>query len=413
MNPIYLISFMNFSNNMMFLSEIVPNKHKMNFLPNFQRALMLLVVFIVPLVTISCKSDQSSSPPPLSVPVITAETSEVPVFRTFVGETFGMKDIDIRARVDGVLQGIHFKEGSKVQQDQLLYTIDPQPILEKEAASLSELAQAKTMLTKAESDLIRIRPLAESNAVSQRDLDAAIAQYDASKAVVEAAEARLRSVRLELQYTRISAPVTGIIGMSHAQAGDYVGREPNPVILNTISNTDSIKVRFFLTENEFLQFFQRGTDEKYSEKARQEGISLILSDNSVFPYKGRVDFADRSLDPELGSIMLQASFPNPDGMLRPGLFARVKILYDYKPETVLVPKRSVRELQTIYQVYVVGEGNKVQIRNINVEYSVGQFYTVNEGIKPGERIVYEGFEKLRPGMEVIPELTDTENLTLN
>lgn len=385
----------------------------MNSLPKLHQALRNLLLIVIPMIIFSCKTDQQSSPPLLTVPVIYAETSDVPVFRTFVGQTFGMKDIDIRARVDGILEGIHFQEGSNVQKGQLLYTIDPQPILEKEAASLSELAQAKTMLSKAESDLNRIEPLAESNAVSQRDLDAAVAQFEAAKSVVEAAEARLRSVRIELQYTRITAPVTGIIGMSQAQVGDYVGREPNPVILNTISNSDSVKVRFFLTENEFLQFYQRETDEEFKKRARQEGISLILSDNSVFDYKGRVDFADPTLDPELGSIMLQASFPNPDGLLRPGLFARVKILYDYKPKTVLVPKRSVRELQTIYQVYVVGEDNKIQVRNINVEYSVGQFYTVDEGIAPGETIVFEGYEKLRPGMEVIPEPTDTENLILN
>lgn len=369
----------------------------------------ILVLMVMIFSIASCTNTPPPPPPVMELPVLEIKTQDIPIFKSFVGQTYGLKDINIRARVDGVLEGVHFKEGTSIKKGTLLYTIDRQPIQAKEAARMSDLAQANTMLVKAESDLSRFKPLAESNAVSKRDLDASVAQYDAAKASVEAAKANLRATQIELGYTRITAPISGIIGITKAKVGDYVGREPNPVILNTISMTDTIQVRFFLTENEFLQLSRRTEQVNFKEKAREYGIRLILSDNSEFNHIGKVDFIDRSIDPNTGSILLQASFPNPEQLLRPGLFAHVKFMYDFIEAGILVPKRSVRELQTIYQVFVLSQDGKVETRQIEVSHTVDQSYVVSKGLQAGDVIIAEGFEKVRPGMPVKPFVKNTSN----
>ncbi len=375
---------------------------KMNY---FSVAMKPIITMLMAVSVFSCKPKVAPTPPPLELPVLTISNQDVPIYKTFVGQTFGLKDINIRARVDGVLEGIHFKEGTAVKKGQLLYTIDKQPIQAKEAARMSDLAQANTHMVKAESDLNRIKPLAASNAVSQRDLDAAVAQFEAAKSGVDAAKANLKATQIELGYTKITAPIAGVIGITKAKTGDYVGREPNPVILNTISNIDSIQVRFFLSENELLHLGRRQNSEAYKAKAKENGISLILSDNSVYPLKGKIDFIDRSIDPNTGSILLQATFPNPDGLLRPGLFAQVKLMYDFIEGGILVPKRSVRELQTVYQVFVLNAEGVAEPRTIEVSHTVGQQFVVSKGLAPGETIIAEGYEKIRSGIQIKPLTT--------
>ncbi len=228
------------------------------------------------------------------------------------GQTYGLADIAIRARVEGFLEGIHFEEGRTVKKGQLLYTIDPQPFLAKEAEALGVVAEAKTLLVKAESDLSRIRPLAEINAVSQSDLDFAVAQQGATEASVEAAEAALRAARIQLGYTRMYSPLNGVIGRTQAKIGDFVGKEPNPVVLNTVSDIESIQVRFFLTENEYIylsNFYATGASEEDLNPRRKNTLTLLLADGSIYGEKGSIDFVDRSIDPRTGSILIQDSFP--------------------------------------------------------------------------------------------------------
>lgn len=351
----------------------------------------------------SCKEKTPPEQPLLSLPVMEVSVQDVPLYTTFVGQTYGFKDINILARVDGVLEGMYFSEGTFVKKGTLLYTIDRQPLLAKEAASMSMLAQAQTMLAKAQSDLNRIRPLAANNAVSQRDLDAAVAQFEAAQSNVDAGKANLNATRLELGYARISAPISGIIGRSIPKTGDYVGRAPNPVILNTISQVDTIIVRFFLSENEYLHLSQRTLNDNYKKAFSDEGIRLYLSNNQEFDQKGRLDFIDRSIDPNTGTILLQASFPNPDESLRPGQFARIKMLYDYEVNSIMIPKRAVRELQTMYQVYLLNKDNQIENRIIEVSNTIDQSFLIKSGLKPGDRIIVEGLEKVRPGMTINPE----------
>jgi len=212
----------------------------------------VILSLLLPVFLLSCGKKEAPAPPPAKVKVVDVLQTNVPVPVDFVGQTYGYKDIPIRARVDGFLTGMYFTEGSAIKKGQLLYTIDPEQYKAVEASKMSGLAEAQTMLVKAESDLNRIRPLAAINAVSQRDLDAAVAQYQSAQARVEAEQAQVDYARINLSYTRISSPIDGIIGMTEAKTGEYVGKAPNPIVLNEVSSIDTILVNFSISESDFL-----------------------------------------------------------------------------------------------------------------------------------------------------------------
>ena len=362
------------------------------------------------LIIVSCGTDEQSKLFVPEIPVYKIIAEDVPIYQEFVGQVYGLKDISIRARVEGFLEGIYFDEGRVVKKGQLLYTIESQPFEADVAANMSLLAKEKTMHVNAESELNRIRPLAEINAVSQSDLDAAVARFDASQASVEAAEANLRAAQIQLSYTTIYSPISGIIGKTKAKVGDFVGREPNPVILNVVSRIDVILVEFFLTESQYLIFARAINKNKELKKAerREPNLELILSDGSVHNHKGKVEFLDRDVDPTTGSILVQASFPNPEGLIRPGQFARINASVRTIKNGILIPQRSVMELQGIHNVYVINDENKVELRRIIVGPTIDSFWLVDEGLNNGERVVYEGLQKVKPGMTVIPVLTKAE-----
>ncbi len=364
------------------------------------------------LILVSCGTDEQSKlfVPDIAVYKITAE--DVPIHQEFVGQVFGLKDISIRARVEGFLEGIYFNEGRQVKKGQLLYTIESQPFEAEVAAKMSLLAEAKTLLVNAESELNRIKPLAEINAVSQSDLDAAVARFEASQASVEAAEAILRAAQIQLSYTRIKAPISGIIGKTKAKVGDFVGREPNPVILNVVSRIDVILVDFFITESEYLILVREMNKNKRLKEVekREPNLELILSDGSVHNYKGKVEFVDRDVDPTTGAILVQASFPNPDGIVRPGQFARIDASVRTIKNGILIPQRTVTEMQGIHNVYVINDENKVELRRIKVGPTIDSFWLVEEGLKNGEKVIYEGLQKVKPGMTVNPVLTKVEKI---
>jgi len=375
------------------------------------RTLTLSLLGSLFLLATSCSKEEPSKPlPPPDVVVFETKAQRVPIHREFVGQVSGFKDIAIRARVEGYLEGIHFQEGSPVEQGTLLYTVESQPFEAAVAAEMSKVAEAKTGLVKAESDLNRIRPLAEAKAVSESDLDSAVALYEASIAGVDAAEANLRAANIQLSYTKIHAPISGLIGMTRAKVGDFVGREPNPVILNVVSQIDSVLVQFFITENQYLQAargFQSQQD-PVDEDSDEPDLELILADGSVYPQKGVFDFADRGVDPTTGAMMVQASFPNPDELLRPGQFAKVKAEVGVVENGILIPQRCVTELQGTHNVYVVDESNTAQRREVKAGPTLGEFWLILEGLKPGERVVYEGLQKVKDGTAVNPTVRDTE-----
>ena len=367
------------------------------------KALCVLCLFLF-----SCDKiveEKKAPPPPPKVTVIETSTEEVKIYQEFVGQVYGFKDIAIRARVEGFLEGIHFKEGSTVKKGKLLYTLESQPFEADVAAKMSMVAEAKTALAFAESDLSRIKPLAEENAVSKSDLDAAVARYDASIASVEAAEANLRAANIQLSYTKIYSPINGIIGKTQAKVGDFVGKNPNPVILNVVSNIDTVLVEFFITENQYLalaRLFNKQDKTQVAHKARS-GVELLLADGSVYDHKGKIDFVGREVDPTTGALLVQASFPNPESLLRPGLFAKVKAITNIVKDGILIPQRCVTEIQGLYSVLVVGEGNKIEQREIKTGPTVKGLWLIMEGLKPGEKVVYEGMQFARAGSVVDPQ----------
>jgi membrane fusion protein (multidrug efflux system) len=363
-----------------------------------------LLFIILPLLLFSCGKEEPAQLSPPDITVFQTEAQQVPIYQEFVGQVYGFKDIAIRARVEGYLEGIHFKEGSRIKKGTLLYDLESQPFEEKVAAQMSKLAEAKTMLAKAESDLNRIKPLAEQKAVSQSDLDAAVAQYDASVASVEAAEANLRAAKIQLGYTKIYSPISGIIGRTRAKVGDFVGRSPNPIILNVVSRIDTVLVQFFITETQYLLLARRYISQSGSadRNAGEANLELTLADGSLYPHKGNVDFIDRGVDPTTGAILIQASFPNPAELLRPGQFARVKAMANVVEGGILIPQRCVTELQGLFSVFVVNDSNKVEKREVEAGQKVEQFWLILEGLKPGEKVVYEGLQKVKDGAVVNP-----------
>lgn len=357
--------------------------------------------------------------PPPEIPVIVTQAQDVPIYQEFVGQIYGAEDIAISARVEGFLEEIHFDEGSEVKKGKLLYVVESQRFDADVAAKMSLVAEAKTMLAKATSDLGRIRPLARKKAVSQSDLDGAVAQYEASKASVEAAQANLRASKVQLGYTKIYAPIAGLIGQTKAKVGDLVGSSPNPVILNVVSNIDTVRAEFFLTESQYLAMARRyimhdreQNQEKDTERKTAK-LELLLSDGSVYPHTGKVDFIDRGVDPTTGAILIQASFPNPERLLRPGLFARIRTQVDLVKDGILVPQRCVTELQGLFRVFVVDGQNKVQERRVDVGPTVGSSWLIKDGLKPGERVVYEGLQKIGDGSVVKPVVQDVKQITSN
>jgi membrane fusion protein (multidrug efflux system) len=381
------------------------------------RALTLGLLGSLLLLAASCSKDEEQSKPlpPPNVIVFETKAQRVPIHGEFVGEVLGYKDIAIRARVEGYLEGIHFEEGSRVEQGALLYTLESQPFEAAVAAEMSKVAEAKTAFAKAESDLKRIRPLAEAKAVSESDLDSAVALYEASIAGVEAAEANLRAANIQLSYTKIHSPISGIIGRTKAKVGDFVGREPNPVILNVVSRIDTVLVQFFITENQYLRAARRHGSRRDpveetldEEDLDEEDLELILADGSVYDHKGAFDFADRGVDPTTGAMLVQASFPNPDELLRPGQFAKVKAEVAVVEEGILIPQRCVTELQGTHSVYVIDESNIAQRREVKAGPKFLDSWLILEGLEPGERVVYEGLQKVRDGTSVNPTVRDTE-----
>jgi len=375
----------------------------------------LVIVVLVSLV-FSCKEEKEIVIPPQEISVFQVVPKTVPIYEEFVGQIFGEKDIPIRTRVEGFLEEIHFEEGTRVKEGDLLYVVDPSPFLEAVVTKQSMVAQANTMLIQSESDLKRIKPLAEMDAVSKRELDMAQAQRDASISSLEAANADLNIAEINLGYTRIFSPINGIIGKTLAREGEFVGKDPNPVILNTVSNIATIRVQFFLSENEYLRAARSYVDEHNKKIERSEDrveVELILSDGTLFDQMGKIDFIDRNVDSSTGTILLQATFPNPNGIIRPGQFARVKIKVKTIEDAIIVPQKCVNELQGQYSVLKVNSENIVETMQVKIGDKVGEFFIIEEGLKKEDIIILEGLQKARTGMQVIPNITEFETKSTN
>jgi membrane fusion protein (multidrug efflux system) len=328
-----------------------------------------------------------------------------------VGQTRGPISIPVRARVDGVLEEMHFLEGRPVSKGQLLYVIDASPYQSHVVEAQGRLAQARTNMAKARSDLDRIKPLAEIDAVSKQELDAAVAQYEAARGAVQAAEAQLEQAKIRLGYTRIHAPVAGLIGITKAKVGEYVGRDPNPVVLNYLSQTDPIRVRFSINEREYLRFSREFAAEMAKMDGQHEGkggLQLILADGSIHKHDGKVVNFDAAVDPATGTLTMEADFPNPERLVLPGQFARVRAVVEERKDALAVPQKAVMETQGLFQLAVIADDNTVELRRVEMGPRVEHEWIVEAGLEAGERIALEGLQRLRSGMKVIPAKVPAE-----
>jgi membrane fusion protein (multidrug efflux system) len=392
---------------------------------------------------------EAKAPPPPTVVVAEVVQRDVPIVRDFVARTEAVPTIEIRARVAGVLEQVNFREGSGVEQGQLLFVIQQAEYKAALQAALAQLAkaqadltrardvsivdrgraqldQAKAELGKTRQDVARYRPLVEAQAIPRQDLDTALSREEAAVAGVEAASAALKDTvlsqrtaiqlaeaavesakasvtqaELNLAYTTIRAPIGGIISKLEVDTGNLVGKG-EPTLLATVSAIDPIYVDFAITEADYLRLVKRlpGLGRGETRRDTPSRLELVVADASTFPHKGRPIFVDRAIDVKTGTIQVRAEFPNPQHVLRPGQFGRVRAITEDMPNAVLVPQMAVQELQGAKTVLVVGEGDKVVARTVTLGDASEDSYIVLAGLKAGERVIVDGIQKVRPGMQV-------------
>jgi membrane fusion protein (multidrug efflux system) len=379
--------------------------------------------------------------------VATVTQKTVPIVAEFVAQTDAVQTVELRARIQGVLERVHFKEGSEVKEGQVLFEIQrtqyeaglqsARAQLAKAQADLAkaqeqvevlraraELEQRRAGLAKARLDVARLQPLAEAKAVPRVDLDNALAAEQVAAAGVDAAEAALKDTELSqrigiqqaqaaveagraavtdaqllLGYTTIRAPVTGIIGRLEVNEGNLVGRG-EPTLLATMSTVDPIKIAATVSEVEYLRLARRESERR---TGRGAPLELVLADGTRYPLEGRTTTLDRKVDPKTGTIVVEALFPNPEGLLRPGQFGRIRAVVEERPDAILVPQLALQEIQGAKSVLVVGADDKVALRTVTLNERIGDLVIVTRGLTPGERVIVEGLQKVRPGMTVKPE----------
>ncbi len=286
-----------------------------------------------------------------------------------------------------------------------MFTIDPREYQAALNQAMGDLRRAEANFGKSRLDVTRYTPLAKEGAISQQELDNAIQANQADKASVEAARAAVERAELNLSWTKVTAPIDGIAGISVAQIGDLV--TPNTV-LTTVSQVDPIKVYYPISEQEYLHFARRIRELEQGRGGQRAPLELTLADGSVYPERGTFSLADRQVDLRTGTITMQSQFPNPENILRPGQYAKIRVAAETRKGAMLVPQQAVQQLQGSNQVAVVGADNKVDIRAVKVGEQVGNLWIITQGLKPGERVVVEGVQKVKAGMAVNPKSSAVE-----
>ncbi len=402
------------------------------------------------LASAGCSRQSSGAPAPVvpDVEVVEVQQRDVPIYNEWIGTLDGLVNADIKAEVSGYLLEQAYQEGTFVKKGQLLFQIDPRPFqaaLDQAQGLLAQaqgqLSQAQAQLQQAEAqvavaeanqrrtqlDVDRYTPLAQQQAITQQDLDNAIqnnyaakaqvqaaiaqvatarAQIAVANAAVQSANAAVETARINLGFTHITSPIDGIPGIAQQQVGALVS--PASPVITTVSTLDPIKVYFTVSEQEYLDFHRRyATPAVLDAERKQLRLELILADGTVYPQNGNFYFADRQVDVKTGAIRIAGLFPNPGNNLRPGQYARIRMSTRIHPGALLVPQRAVTELQGGYQVAVVDRSNKVNIRTVKVSDRVGSQWIIDDGLQPGERVVTEGVQKIRQGIQVNPKSAAT------
>jgi len=347
-----------------------------------------------------------AAPPPQPVDVVVADVGrrDVPITMEWIGTSEGAVDAEIRAQVAGYLVSQDYAEGTAVQEGGLLFRIDPRPFQAVLDGARGDLERAQAMREKARLDVERYTPLAKEGAVSQQELDNAVQARRAGEAQVQSARATVEKARLELSFTEIRSPIAGIAGVARAQLGDLVG-PANPEPLTVVSQVDPIRVSFPLSEREYMRFAEVISEvvEGRETGPREARLELILADGSTWPHRGRVVPAAAGVDSRTGTILMRGEFPNPDRLLRPGQYARVRAVIELREGALVVPQRAISELQGTSQVAVVDSENKVSMRVVEPGPRFESDQVIEKGLEAGERVVVEGIQKLRDGAVVNPK----------
>ena len=344
-------------------------------------------------------STVSSGPPEVLVTEVVQK--EVPMIRQWVGTLNGSENADVRARTTGYLQKRAYQEGGYVKQGDLLFEIDPRPFVAALDQAKSQLQEAQATLLGVELDAKRAKELFQGKVISEQEYTNKTQDYQTKLAAVAAAQAALESAQLNLDYTKVVSPLDGIAGQAQAQIGDLVGTGSNTV-LTTVSEIDPIRCYFPISEQtywEFADLLKKAMAVPVAE--RGEKVELILPNGSVYSHKGKFDFVDRQVDPKTGTIQIAVSFPNPELTLRPGQYATARAEIGSIPNALLIPQQAVSQLQGGNQVAVVSPDGKAEIRAIKVGPTFGQMIVVTDGLKAGEKVIVEGFQKVRQGTQVL------------
>ena len=350
----------------------------------------------------ACK--ETPKPPPEQPPSVVVEPVEVrdaPVVTEVTGEVRGGEDVEVRARIAGYLQSINYKEGALVREGDLLFVIDPKPFEANVARARADLEKAQAAHDRAVVQVNRLRPLVAQNAVSQQDLDNAVAMEETGRASIAAAQAQLTSARLDLGYTQVTSPISGLAGIRQVDVGTYVG-SPQPTVLAVVSKLDPVRFDFNISETEYLELARSSRARGQVQPQVNAPLTLKLADGSTYPYKGRLTVVGRGVSTETGTLPMQATFPNPNGLLRPGQFARLSLPITTRRNAIVIPQRAVEELQGTYNVFVVGADNVVQSREVKLANRIASDWVVTDGLEPTDRIIVEGLQKVRVGAKVRP-----------
>jgi RND family efflux transporter MFP subunit len=338
------------------------------------------------------------APPPPAVEVATVVQRDTPIYTEWVATLDGYVNAEIQPRVPGYIIKQNYREGAMVRTGDVLFEIDPRPFKAALDQAKAQLAQAEAQLGKAALDVERDTPLAEARAIAQSQLDTEKQAKLGAEAQVMAAKANVEQAQLNLEFTRVTSLVTGIAGIARVQIGNLVSPTS---ILTAVSQVDPIKAYFTVSEQVFVDFHRRfPTEQSVEEQRKRIPLQLILGDGTVYEHTGRISFADREVNAATGTIRIAGMFPNPNNLLRPGGYGRVRLSVQTQPNALLVPQRAVTELQGSYQVAVVDKDNKVSIRPVTVADRVGNLWIVTDGLKSGERVIVEGLQKVRDGSVV-------------
>lgn len=364
--------------------------------------IVIAMVGVVAIAGCFGKEEAPAAAPP-EVLVATVEQQDVPVGLEAVGQTRGSEEVEIRARVEGFLQSTNFTEGQPVKRGDLLYVIDPRPFEAAVSQARGQLGEAQAALAKARNDVARYRPLVAQRAVSQQELDNALAAEQRGLGSVEAAEGALREAQVNLSFTRVTSPTDGVAGISAISVGNLVG--PNlPQPLTTVSQIDPIRVRVSLPEAQYLELAREAADRRAAgDTTARRPIQMVLVDGSVHPQPGRLRAVEARTDPTTGTMTFEVEFPNPERIVRAGQFARIRTVRQVLSGALVVPARAVQELQGVQRVAVVGAGDSVQMRTVTLGPTSGHLIVIQEGLTAGERVIVEGAQRVRSGMVVTPK----------